>query len=284
MDIVRTQNSYAEITTYHVQLIRSISISSSGRIVRVSGVLSTTKETTATWSTATGRVRASISAPSARQLGRPVLREVNAAYLYSLDPSFLAESMPPTPEYIRDMLAGMPMMAPYDPVAIYSPNSMLPLKLRVTLPRNDGTVCPTHLLALPTLQRGVFYLVPIHELVFASNCSAFPRLASSAAANPSPDNPIFDSVVLPIMLCKPPSAKYFDLFRVYLYKKDLALLRSTFLPPGWDATMESILSQREMVYGFWLNAHTFQLYDVPVFDLIDECWWLILQAHPRNLR
>lgn len=163
--------------------------------------------------------------------------------------------------------------------------SELPNELSVVFDDNATipTVAPTHVLALSTptqSDRSNYTLFLIHQLPFAANCSSFPVLPSSSTATPAGNQS--SSATLPVVRASLPSIDAFPLFQMYLYVKDLEALRATFLPRGWDKSIDTIIQRAILIKGFWSNACAFGAFEDELYAVIEDCWAEVLRILERT--
>jgi len=163
--------------------------------------------------------------------------------------------------------------------------SELPNELTVVFNDNAAipTVTPTHVLALSTptqSDKSNYTLFLIHQLPFAANCSSFPLLPTSSTATPAGSRS--SSATLPVVRASLPSIDAFPLFQMYLYMKDPEALRATFLPKGWECSVDSIIQRAVLIKGFWSNACALGAFDDELYDVIEDCWAEVLHMLERT--
>ncbi|KDR73669.1 hypothetical protein GALMADRAFT_100505 [Galerina marginata CBS 339.88] len=219
-----------------------------------------------------------ISLPTALQ--RPTLQEVKAQAIYDLCP----ELKDVAPDYVRLTLSSLApqMLAGIHGTQMVAPTSQLPHELEVVVSDSLrlASVTPTHILALSSSRSGVsskkYQLFPIHQLVFAANCSTMPALPSSFAATPAGNSS--RTATLPVVSYSIPSPETFGLLSEYLYTKNADVLRSRILPVNWALDIETILRKAFMIRGLWANACAFGVVDPSLYDVLEDCWAAVLRS------
>ena len=130
-------------------------------------------------------------------------------------------------------------------------------------------IAPSHILAVysrsAVTQDAVLY--PIHDLIFAANCTRFPvSIHLGATRTTSPKLPI-----IPVTLCSPSS---FPVLLEYLYTKDHKRLLGNLLCPSPGEGLESWSS---FIQGFWENAVVLGVVDAKLYEVIDDAWEICMR-------
>ncbi|CAA7270940.1 unnamed protein product [Cyclocybe aegerita] len=214
-------------------------------------------------------------------LSRPALQEVNPEAIYTCD----ARLQGAQPNFIREKLAqlGPSMINGIRSTRIMDhPRTQLPKELEVVFIDTVSlpVISPTHILAVrpttPSKGPTPVKLFLIHELIFAANCSAFPKLPKSHTA--TAEGNTSQTACLPVISIAIPSISTFEIFQAHLYLKDTEALRAALLPSGWSSDVVSMLRTFEIIHGLWLNARAFQVCDEPLFETLNACWSEALRA------
>lgn len=124
-------------------------------------------------------------------------------------------------------------------------------------------IAPSHMLAVysrSAVTRGAV-LYPIHDLIFAANCTRFPVSIPLGATRASPKLPI-----IPLTLCSPSS---FPVLLEYLYTKDHKRLLGNLVCPSSGEGLENWSS---FIQGFWENAVVLGVVDTKLYEIIDDAW------------
>jgi len=161
--------------------------------------------------------------------------------------------------------------------SMFLPHRKVPLQCAITDMTGEMTppIAPSHILAVYsrsaiTHQDAVLY--PIHDLIFAANCTRFPVSISLGATRTSAKLPI-----IPLALCSPSS---FPVLLEYLYTKDHKRLLGNLVCPSSGGGLESWSS---FIQGFWENAVVLGVVDAELYEVIDDAWEIYMRFAERSM-
>ncbi|KAK7460830.1 hypothetical protein VKT23_008759 [Stygiomarasmius scandens] len=241
-----------------------------------------------------------------RALGRPTPSEPSAEAIKAACGS---EYSGQTGEFIRDCLReegrGYRLLRTNASVKS-SPLTSLPNELSIIVNDLSATDLPTHMLAIygrPTSNqpKAQVKLFPVHAMVFAAHCARLPPFPPSPNTTPvSPSSEPRETTVPIRPICLPHPQTFSPLLQ-YLYTFRPEVLYRTLLPTlpssaftedplnpdnilslanelGRTFVVNVLLRHAMLVHGLWTNVCALGVADEGLWEIIDACWEVLLQA------
>jgi len=140
------------------------------------------------------------------------------------------------------------------------------------------------------LKKKRIVLVPIHALVFATQCAHLPPLTCPAPR--ARGEAEVNTATLPVLPFPIPSPGTFSLLMQYLYTHQAKRILSVLIPvPSYTSspqalsqkltescTVEALLSLLSTVYGLWRNVTNLGVFDEKLWQIIDFSWTVVRNA------